>query len=116
MNSSKNQPSEYSEQVALVAWLRMHGIPHFAVPNGGTRNIVEAARLKAGGVKKGIGDLIIFLPKINLSLEMKIRTGGRVSPEQREWQDFFNARPGWCAYIANGAQEAIKIINQLLTL
>lgn len=111
-----NQPSEHDEQVAVCRWLTYRGIPYFAVPNGGLRNVITATRLKAEGVKPGVGDLMIFLPNgINLSLEMKTRNGGRVSTEQREWMDFFSSRPGWAGRVAMGAKEAIEIIESLLT-
>nr|WP_297167535.1 VRR-NUC domain-containing protein [uncultured Dysgonomonas sp.] len=35
----------------------------FAVPNGGSRNIVEAKNLKAQGVKSGVSDVILLIPK-----------------------------------------------------
>lgn len=58
--------SEHGHQAALFAWSRMASmyIPElrlmFAIPNGGLRNKVSAARLKAEGVKAGVLD--IFLP------------------------------------------------------
>lgn len=45
--------SEHSEQCAFVEWLRWNHIPHYAIPNGGSRNRIEAARLKAEGVSAG---------------------------------------------------------------
>jgi hypothetical protein len=40
-----------------------------------------AKRLKAEGVVRGIPDL--FIPQWNLWVEMKRKTGGRLSPEQK---------------------------------
>ena len=39
--------SEHDEQVAVVEWCDLNGIPVFAIPNGGMRHKRTAARLKA---------------------------------------------------------------------
>lgn len=60
----------------------------FAVPNGGSRNKIEAANLKRQGVKAGIADVILLIPKKGfacLCLEFKTKTG-RQSAEQKEFQ------------------------------
>ena len=67
--------SEHIEQVRLVNWFR-DNFPEpdyiiFAVPNGGTRGIREAERLKAEGVKSGVHDLIIATHGKVIFLEMK---------------------------------------------
>lgn len=79
--------SEFFNQVKLF-------FPHipekliFAVPNGGSRNKIEAANLKRQGVKAGIADVILLIPKKGfacLCLEFKTKTG-RQSAEQKEFQ------------------------------
>lgn len=52
-------PSEHQIQVAYFDWARMHlrARRAYAVPNGGKRNIVVAAKLKAEGVRKGVLDI-----------------------------------------------------------
>lgn len=60
----------------------------FSVPNGGSRNKIEAANLKRQGVKAGIADVILLIPKKGfacLCLEFKTKTG-KQSPEQKEFQ------------------------------
>ncbi len=47
----------------------------FSVPNGGTRNKIEAMKLKATGVKKGVSDLIIVLHNETHFVEMKAIKG-----------------------------------------
>lgn len=47
----------------------------FHVPNGGSRNVIEAANLKEQGVVSGVADLILLKPKHNygsLCIELKI--------------------------------------------
>ncbi|MCM1029748.1 MAG: VRR-NUC domain-containing protein [Pseudoflavonifractor sp.] len=59
-----------------------------AVPNGGRRDSVTGARLKAEGVVAGVADLILFAKRGGhgaLMLEMKTAKG-RQSEAQKEWQ------------------------------
>lgn len=75
-------PSEHIEQVQLVSWFRktFPEVLIFAIPNGGSRNIATAVKLKAEGVCKGIPDL--FIPAFKLWVEMKRKKGGRLSRDQ----------------------------------
>lgn len=86
------QDPEHRLQCACVRWFR-YQYPElssllFAVPNGGRRDPVTGARLKAEGVVAGVSDLILFLPSDKhhaLCIEMKTAKG-RQSPAQKEWQ------------------------------
>src|SRR6266576_1994743 len=57
--------SENAEQTALFCWAGLNQIKYpplkwmFAVPNGGFRFKREAGRLKAGGVKAGVPDVVL---------------------------------------------------------
>ena len=60
----------------------------FAIPNGGSRNKGEAARMKGEGITTGVSDLIFL--KSNrfygaLCIEMK-KPAGRQSDTQKRWQ------------------------------
>jgi hypothetical protein len=69
----------------------------FAIPNGGSRNRLEAARLKREGVKKGVADLFLAKQKTTfdnsgtivvyggLFIEMKY-ADGRQSKEQKDFE------------------------------
>ena len=87
---------EHQEQAALIEW-RDWMTPRypalqwlFAIPNGGKRDKITAARLKAEGVQPGVPDL--FLPVVGrtggagLWIEMKTNTG-RLSLDQQRWRD-----------------------------
>lgn len=52
-------------QAQCVAWFKMQ-YPHpiFAIPNGGSRNKIEAAKLKRCGVLAGVPDLFIPYPRL----------------------------------------------------
>lgn len=87
--------SEAQEQTALFAWAAQcvqFGIhPElkmmYAIPNGGTRNQIEAAHLKQQGVKSGVPDLCLAVPRgkyHGLYIEMKVGRN-KATDKQNEW-------------------------------
>ena len=86
--------NESKIQEMCVRWFRL-SYPTlapmlFAVPNGGSRNKIEAARLKAEGVTAGVADLLLLHRSedgqySSLCIEMKAEKG-RQSESQKEWQ------------------------------
>ncbi len=85
----------------------------FHVPNGGSRNIIEAKKLKSLGVRAGVPDIFYMKPRQGyhaLVLEFKSSTKAVVSKEQKEWikrlhvEDYF-------VKVVYSAQEAIEIIK-----
>lgn len=67
-------------QAKIVVWFKnnyqMHGKGLiFSCPNGGTRNIVEAKKLKETGLMAGVSDLIVLLETKILFVELKIEKG-----------------------------------------
>lgn len=79
-------------QKACVEWFGLQ-FPKLApllfhVPNGGSRNVIEAANLKRQGVRAGVADLILLFPKGghgSLCIEMKYKKG-RQRDSQKNWQ------------------------------
>jgi len=64
----------------------------FHVPNGGRRGKIEAARLVGMGVRAGVADWIVLLPGGKFAaIELKRRTGGYLSPEQKSFRDTVEA-------------------------
>ena len=87
-----------------------------AIPNGGSRNPIEARHLKEQGVKPGVPD--IFLPCARgewhgLYIEMKRRKGGRVSDEQREMIRLL-IEQGYKAVVCYGWEEAKNVIVEYM--
>ena len=83
-------PTEHQEQVMLFQWADWALRPNllYAIPNGGKRDIRTAAMLKAEGVKPGVPDICLPIPrggKHGLYIELKRRKGGTVSKEQEAW-------------------------------
>ena len=80
-------------------------------PNGGKRDALAGAQMKALGVKPGWPDLI--LPHSNgqhpgLVIEMKSATGS-TSKEQKDWLAHFEDQ-NWQVRVARSAQEARTIL------
>lgn len=86
----KRKPArnEHCLQRAVVRWCdglgrRIVQGRFFAIPNGGARDIVTAAKLKAEGVRAGAPDLVFYGPSGCLWIEMKNGTSGTVSASQK---------------------------------
>jgi len=111
-------PSEESEQVAVAGYLDLlfGGRGWFHPPNGGLRNQIVAKKLKGQGVKAGIPDIMIYEKPWagqtcrGLAIELKRLKGGVVSREQEDKIEDLK-RNGWDVYVAEGASEAIAIIE-----
>ena len=62
--------TEHSEQVALFGWAKANEPRHlqlglmFAIPNGGKRHVVTGKKLKAEGVKSGVPDIFLPVPRL----------------------------------------------------
>lgn len=115
-------PKEAEEQTLIFEWagLAQGKYPQLAllhaIPNGGSRNKIEALHLKAQGVKAGVPD--IFLPYNNgkhngLYIELKRMKGGRIREEQSDWIRMLRAN-GYMAEVIRGAEAAIKLITDYL--
>lgn len=118
INNPYTNPPEEAEQVALAQWLDLHKIAWFHPPNGGHRNVVVAAKLKAQGVKRGVPDVMIVDPpplypeNVGTAIELKRRKAGRVSENQTEWLEKLRNR-GWAVAVCRGATEAIEFLESL---
>lgn len=120
--------SEHDEQVALFHWAAaMSNRPGFeplrflfAVPNGGKRDPVTAGKLKAEGVKAGVPDVCLPLPRYapdgtichGLFVELKVKPN-RTTEAQDAWIKYLN-ETGYLTVVCYGWQEAVKVIVEYL--
>lgn len=111
-------PKESAEQTALFAWARFQAGKRpelnmlFAIPNGGSRNAIEAKHLKAQGVKAGVPDICLPVARgkyHGLYIELKRKSGGRVSPFQEEWLERLSGN-GYFAEVCLGFEDAAETI------
>lgn len=116
------QPTEEQEQAYVIQWreIMMNQYPELRrlihIPNGGLRSKTEAVRLKRVGVKAGVSDLFFASPHggyHGLWIEMKRKHDGKLSASQKEWLEDMRAA-GYMAERADGAEEAIEIIERYL--
>jgi hypothetical protein len=121
--------TEHGAQAALFFWASMHLQEYpqlralFAIPNGGLRHPATAARLAAEGVRKGVPDIMLAVPKniwadpnkpwyCGLFIELKIGTN-KPTKEQQEWL-YFLSQSGYRTHVCYGWEEARdKIISYL---
>lgn len=119
MSLNTGYPSEHLEQVRFVAWFEKNYPQYkiFAIPNGGLRNKVVAANLKAEGVRPGVPDL--FIPGLFLFIEMKRQKGGRMSDKQKEWKEHLE-NLGYSFFVGHGFEDAkekfTSIVDKLCQL
>lgn len=124
MKSYQLNLSEDREQEIVIQWkeLMMNRVPQlkylFHIGNGGSRHPAEAVKLRRMGVVPGVSDL--FLPVARngyhgLWIEMKRQHGGKLSKPQKEWLEGMREE-GYKAERANGAEEAIAILEEYLQL
>lgn len=115
--------SEASQQKALFCWSALpetrQEFPElkfiFAVPNGGTRNKIEAANLKAQGVKSGVPDICLPVPRGGchaLFIELKV-PGGKMNDTQYEYKDFLLSQ-GYVCEVCIGWNQARNVILSYL--
>lgn len=68
-------------QAQIVKWFRNEYQMHdkgliFSTPNGGSRNVVEAKKLKTTGTMAGVADLTVLLPNARIIfVELKTNIG-----------------------------------------
>ena len=119
--------SEHAEQAALFRWAALASGVHpelrlmFHVPNGGARSKATAGRLKAEGVRAGVPDICLPVPRNGLGalyIELKRsatpgKPRGRVSESQRDWLGALQAA-GNCVAVAYGWEQARGVIERYL--
>ena len=79
----------------------------FHSPNGGKRDKITAARMKALGAKAGVPDLLSPARRgnwVGLACELKIEPN-TPTPDQEAWLDYFH-RNGWLVEVASAADSA----------
>lgn len=117
-------PSETVEQQQLFQWARMASgkWPElelmYKIPNEGKRTRAGGSRMKAEGLKKGVPDICLPVPRgkyHGLYIEMK-RVGETLRDEQKEWMQAL-AKNGYCCYTGDkGWEDVSKMIVWYLNL
>lgn len=111
---------EHRIQCACVRWFSLqypslHG-RLFAVPNGGRRDAITAAKLKAEGVVAGVADLILLKRNRDygaLLIEMKTLKG-RQRDSQKAWQNIVCADSEYKYVVCRSFDDFQREVNDYL--
>lgn len=116
--------TEDQEQQNVIKWSQQPTIrkayPELAmlyhIPNERKCSVQEGARLKRMGVKRGVPDLCLPIPRgkyHGLYIEMKTETG-RPTPEQKWWGEKLTGA-GYFWEVCHGWQIAVRVLEWYLT-
>lgn len=123
MNMKYAKRSEDTEQIAVIQWAiwnerrfpELKWLHH--IPNGGSRNRLEAVKLKQMGVKAGVSDLCLPYTKgiyCGLYIEMKFGNNRQQDTQKEFLQDM--AEAGHFVATCYGAEEAVRVLEEYLML
>jgi len=112
---------ESDEQIALFEWAAFQTRKYpeldllYHIPNGGHRHKTTAIRLKREGVKAGVPDLCLPVPRgIYHGLYIELKAGrNRTTDNQDRWLQALS-KNGYCTAVCHGWEAATKtIVNYL---
>ncbi len=117
----KLQASESEEQIALFQWATLYAkkFPElellYHIPNGGKRHKSTAVRLKAEGVKAGVPDICLPVPKGNYhGLYIELKAGKNTTTDnQNRWLQVLKAN-GYDTAVCYGWETASRVILKYL--
>lgn len=115
-------PTEHQIQAAVISWWSHAcagwSLPYyllFAIPNGGARDQITGARLKAEGVRRGIPDLMLAVPTRDahgLFIEMKLPD--REESDAQKTVSLSLSTRGYTYRLCLSTEEAIDAIKAYL--
>jgi len=121
--------SEHDHQKSVINWAEVKSGEYpelrllYAIPNGGHRHKAVAAKLKAEGVKPGVPDLCLPVPRgthHGLYIELKPQWHGikrrrrPIPSDEQLWWLKELADQGFDTYCCHGAAAAITVIMSYL--
>lgn len=114
---------EANEQEALFRWAEFYKEKYpelellHHIPNGGKRDKREAARLKRQGVKAGVPDLCLPVPRGKYhGLYIELKYGGN-KPTEKQMQWLYKLqKQGYVALYCYGWEQASKVIVNYLKI
>ncbi len=110
---------EHILQKRCVTWFT-YQYPHlrqllFAVPNGGYRPRITAAKMKSEGITAGVADLILQIPNYYYhSLNIEMKAGARQSETQKLYEIYCKSAGNYYT-ICRSIEEFQEVINNYLS-
>lgn len=115
--------SEATEQERVMRWATFYEerFPElkllYHVPNGGSRNQLEATNLKRQGVKAGVPDLTLPAPRQQYhGLYVEMKWGKNKTTEKQDWWIEQLRQQGYKVVVCYGAEEAMDEIAKYLDI
>lgn len=115
---------ELHEQSRFVQWCKANGLEPYAVPLSTYTSSWSAINdNKMAGVRRGIPDIILFIPAGKsiigrthlIFIEMKKEKGGYATKEQKEFLDMVSMIGGSVhGAVCNGYNEAVDFVRPLI--
>ena len=112
---------EAAEQEALMYWAELNSNKHpelqmlYHIPNGGSRHKMEAANLKRQGVKAGVPDLCLPVPRKSYGgLYIEMKYGINKPTDKQLWWMKRLIHYGYKVAVCYNYQEAIDEILMYL--
>ncbi len=122
MRAIKRSQPEAKIQQAVFEWIGWHTGKYpvlafaFHSPNGGSRNLIEARHLKAGGVKPGVPDLLVPVPCGSYQgLAIEFKAGKNKTTEAQDFWLNGLTKAGYLTGIVWSVEEAISLIQCFVT-
>ena len=118
-----NRKTENSEQEAVFEWAQLMSNRYpelrlmYHIPNEGKRSAQNGAQLQRIGLKKGVPDICLPVPKgkfAALYIELKRDMKSKTTKEQMEYIAVLR-NCGNCATVSFGADDAIDTILKYIT-
>ena len=114
---------EAEEQRLLFQWAEQNTIifPDLAllyhIPNGGKRDPKEAAKLKAEGVKPGVPDIHLPVPRGGYhGLWIELKAGDNGTTRHQSWWLAQLEAQGYATMVCYGAKQAAEVLRNYLKL
>ena len=117
--------TEAQHQTNVIKWSQQPSIRSkwpelamlFHIPNGGSRDAIEGKHLKQQGVKRGVPDMCLPVPRgayHGLYIELKTEKG-RAAQEQKWWGEQL-LKNGYMWEICHGWESAVRTLEWYLSL
>ncbi len=116
---TKRKDLEFQEQCKVFEWVKYNKVKYpelsllFAIPNGEYRNKITAAKLQLSGVKSGVFDMFLPVPRgysHGLWIELKIKPN-KPTKAQLAWQLDMTLHN----YMAIFCYSADEVISQIIS-
>lgn len=112
---------EATEQERVINWATFYAKDFqeldllYHVPNGGSRNQLEAANLKRQGVKAGVPDLVLPVPRQQFhGLYVEMKWGKNTTTEKQDWWLEQLQQQGYETAVCWSAEEAMDVIAEYM--